>query len=123
MCKPKLESGCWRLAADVWHLVRRWWASDRIRLSPDEGRLLRLEPGSILVIEGRPVEVLERRAGEAAAGPYVEYRCRGSGVQGRLRVAPLGPDHCLRADWLEAGHSHGLPPVAIEVYMAPSRFV
>ncbi len=43
------------------HFFESWWLSDRIRASPSEGRLLRIRPGAILVINGVQAEVVSRR--------------------------------------------------------------
>jgi hypothetical protein len=41
-------------------LIRLWWTGDRIRVSPVEGRLLRIQPGDLLSVAGMDVEVVDR---------------------------------------------------------------
>jgi hypothetical protein len=48
------------LVRQLWRLLHSWWRQDRIRLSPTEGRLLRLEQPCFLVIDGQPFEVVKR---------------------------------------------------------------
>lgn len=40
--------------------IRLWWTGDRIRVSPVEGRLLRIQPGDVLSVAGMDVEVVDR---------------------------------------------------------------
>lgn len=52
-------------------LLQWWWSCDRIRVSPREGRLLRLNPGDFLLIAGESACVLERRVAQES----VHYLC------------------------------------------------
>src|SRR5215475_6028072 len=64
-----------RLAKDLVQLIRSWWRADRLRISPREGRLLRISPPAIVRIGSQLFEVVSRTTGEGPAGPYVTYRC------------------------------------------------
>ncbi len=63
-------------------LVEYWWSADRIRVSPSEGRLLRLGPGAVLLLCGEAVQVTGRRADDAG----VTYRCTSATGDGEVRV-------------------------------------
>lgn len=69
-------------------LLRAWWRVDRIRVSPREGRLLRLVPPCYLEYGGDLWLVESRAVGTGAAGGYVTYRCSLEGQQGELTVLP-----------------------------------
>lgn len=58
-----------------WRLLKLWAPGDRIRVSPREGKLLRLRAGACLRIGGKPFKVLRRV--ECAADSSVTYTCRG----------------------------------------------
>lgn len=97
-------------------LIRDWWQVDRVRISPREGRLLRLQPGDLLRLEGMTVTVIARRVDPDASG--VRYRCEGAGFGGELWV---GLDAGRQADevvWSRQGCQQRLPAVEVEVYPA-----
>jgi len=75
----------WRQMAE---LVRSWWRVDRIRVSPREGRLMRLTPDSWLEYEGEMWRVESRSVGTGPAGDFVTYRCSSEGRTGVLSVSP-----------------------------------
>jgi hypothetical protein len=45
---------------DLCSLLRHWWTSDRIRVSPHEGLLLRIQPGDLITVAGVDAEVVGR---------------------------------------------------------------
>lgn len=45
---------------NVCSLLGHWWSSDRIRVSPHEGQLLRIQPGDLLTVAGVDAEVVGR---------------------------------------------------------------
>lgn len=97
-------------------LIRDWWRIDRVRISPREGRLLRLQPGDLLRLEGMTVTVTDRVVDPDVCG--VHYRCEGAGFTGELRV---GLDAGRQADevvWSRQGGQQRLPAVEVEVYPA-----
>lgn len=95
-------------------LIRDWWQVDRVRISPREGRLLRLQPGDLLQLEGMTVTIIA--VDPDASG--VRYRCEGAGFSGELWV---GLDAGRQADevvWSRQGCQQRLPAVEVEVYPA-----
>ncbi len=107
-------------------LIRDWWRIDRVRISPREGRLLRLQPGDLLQLEGMTVTVIARQVYPRRVYPRrvdpdasgVRYRCEGAGFGGELWV---GLDAGRQADevvWSRQGCQQRLPAVEVEVYPA-----
>lgn len=45
---------------DLCSLLGYWWSSDRIRVSPHEGQLLRIQPGDLLTVAGVDAQVVNR---------------------------------------------------------------
>jgi hypothetical protein len=105
-----------RLLRDVFRLIASWWQVDRVRVSPHEGRLLRLEPPCVMVVESRPAEVLARTVGRTAAGPFVVYDCRSATGPCQLRVVPLGEGYVSRVSWIEDGRERELAADDVEVF-------
>jgi hypothetical protein len=75
-----------KAAARLLHL---WWFADRIRVSPREGRLLRLQPNCILRICGEWAEVMERRVADRSSGQVVVYRCAAGAGNYELALRPI----------------------------------
>jgi hypothetical protein len=102
-------------------LIRAWWDVDRVRISPREGQLLRLQSGSVIRICGEPFEVVERledgvseeSAGERESSVY--YLCRGGCVSGRLQVRLAGSGE-LRAVWTVGMRVCALDVDQVEVF-------
>ena len=105
-----------KLGRDLVRLVRSWWRVDRVRISLDEGRLLRFEPPCIVVVEARPAEVLARTTGQSAAGPFVAYDCRSALGPCRLQVGLPGPGLAPRVCWTEQGAQRTIAADSVEVY-------
>jgi len=105
-----------RVLHDLTRLVTAWWNVDRVRVSPDEGRLLRLASPSVVVVEARPAEVLSRTVGQSAAGPFVLYDCRGVRGTVQLRVLPLGPGQMPQVTVIENGVERSIPAASIDVF-------
>jgi hypothetical protein len=70
----------------ILRLLQWWWIADRIRISPREGRLLRLNPGSFLLIAGEPARILERNAEQGC----VRYVCSTATGVCNVIVRPRG---------------------------------
>lgn len=100
-------------------LVRDWWRVDRIRSSPREGRLLRLEPGDLLRLAGVTVTVIDRRVDPDASG--VRYRCAGDGFIGELRVTLAAGRQADGIVWSREGRQCCLFAAEVEVYSAIRR--
>ena len=97
-------------------LLRSWWRADRVRLSPGEGRLLRLGAPCILRFGGRYVQVMRRRTGQTPGGPYVCYECEVDGQTGELWVEPTGERLPPRVAWREGGVVRVLAADEVEVF-------
>ena len=71
----------------------RWLVGDRIRAGHADGAIFRLRPASVVVIAGRSLEIVRRRAPSSAIGPAVVYDCDSEhGVcQLRAELAASGP--------------------------------
>ncbi len=97
-------------------LLRSWWQADRVRISPREGRLLRLEPPCIVRIGGRYAQVLHRRTGQTPEGPYVCYECEVDDQPAQLWVEPVGQAYMQRVRWSLAGVDASLLAEEVEVF-------
>lgn len=109
------------IGRDLVRLVAEWWRVDRIRVSSDEGRLLRLQPPCLVVVAGRPAEVLSRIVGHDAGGTFVAYDCRG--VQGmcRLRVGLVDDRAASDVSWTADGVQRQLHVGEVETFMPGRR--
>lgn len=92
-----------RLAQAVWGLVRAWWKVDRIRVRPAEGRLLRLQPGCVISVEQRPVEIIRRHTKQSDASGTVLYDCSTADGTANLVVVSDGNGHVCQLAWVEGG--------------------
>ncbi|MDX1606710.1 MAG: hypothetical protein R3202_10995 [Candidatus Competibacterales bacterium] len=100
-------------------LLRDWWRLDRIRISPEEGRLLRLRPGALLELDGMLLQVMARRS--LTAAPGVGYYCSGQGLAGELRVGLDRDRQAQTVEWIRDGRRQRLPAAAIRVYAEQVR--
>jgi len=76
----------WPLWRALLRLLHCWWHKDRVRVSPREGRLLRLQPACLVRINDLLFEVVSRHVQPSSEGPTVIYDCSGSEGDGRLVV-------------------------------------
>lgn len=97
-------------------LIRDWWRVDQVRISPREGRLLRLKPGDLLRLDDRTVTVIARRVEPDQSG--VRYRCEGAGFTGELRVALDAGRQADEVEWSWEGRRQRFPADEIGVYSA-----
>jgi len=123
-----------RLLNDIARLIGSWWKIDRVRISPREGRLLRLKPPCVVVVEDRPAEVLARTLARASTGTStatiagaaasiaehesisVVYDCRSVAGSCRLRLA-VAPGGALEAVyWTTDGCERRITEESVEVY-------
>jgi hypothetical protein len=95
-------------------LIRDWWQVDRVRISPREGCLLRLQPGDVLQLEGLTVTVIAREIDPDESG--VRYRCEGAGSTGELRVALDAGRQADEVVWVRENCRQHLPAVEVEVF-------
>ena len=97
-------------------IVRSWWLRDRIRVSPLEGRFLRIKPGAILVIGGIEAEVVSRSVTGTNLNSVICLNCETAAGSGELQfdiTTASGPASIL---WKYAGECHSLDPDDIEVW-------
>ena len=106
----------WDIARDICRLILRWWQADRPRVSPREGRLLRIQPAAILRIGNHMAEVLRRTVGEDASGPYVIYHCQSGTRASELYLRPLGIHGHVTLLWSEENSVRELTEDEIEVF-------
>lgn len=110
------------LCRDFVRLVVAWWRVDRVRVSPEEGRLLRLEPPCFVVVAGRPAEVLSRTLGRDPGGPFVSYECRHAQGDCRLRVGLTIDGATAAVSWTTDGVERSLRPEEVETFVPSRRF-
>lgn len=111
-----MAAGLWSSLRD---LFRAWWRVDRIRISPREGRLLRLTPPCLLEYD-REIWLVESRAvGTGTTGSYVSYRCSGEGRHALLTVTPASAGR-EQALWIANGACQAVSADEFEVYEAGS---
>jgi len=106
-------------SSNLAQLVVSWWQVDRIRTSPSAGRLLRLQPPCVVVVEDRPAEVLARTVSRAASDSgrlTVTYDCRSAlgACTLRLEVTPAGTIAAIC--WTADGTERRIEEDAVEVY-------
>lgn len=105
-----------RLLRALVELLRAWWSVDRIRVARDEGALLRLRPGAILDIDGRTVEITNRRVDRRAAAIRIEYAVLTREGIGHLRVHL--PADAIRAtiEWFDEVSARHLDEQQITIW-------
>jgi hypothetical protein len=101
-----------RLLRSVLDLILTWWNVDRIRVSPREGGLLRLVPGSIVCVAGTPLEITGRVVHGTSQGDWLQYRCSSTQADGDLWISTIP----VRIHWCQNGHECELTPDEIELW-------
>ncbi|MFK7819245.1 MAG: hypothetical protein AB8G99_11035 [Planctomycetaceae bacterium] len=77
---------------------------DRIRVSPSEGRLLRLQPSCVLMIGSETIRIKSRTVEDSLKHPTVTYECETDFASGILFVQLL-PHHRIDVEWrIENAH-------------------
>lgn len=110
------ENPSWRLLSKLSGWIRSWWRVDRVRVSPTEGRLLRLEPPCWLRVEGTLVEVFSRTVGETTGGPFVTYGCRSPAGPCTLSLDPRGQGRTAILRWEKDARKEELSSRQVEVF-------
>jgi hypothetical protein len=84
-----------KVVASFLGLIAAWYRSDRIRVSPTTGRLLRIQVGDRLVIRGELYRVAQRDIQETQNSKVLTFELAGSLEPGRLKVRQdrHGVDH------------------------------
>jgi len=96
----------------VLDLLSTWWRVDRIRVSPREGELLRLEPGQLIAVKGACVEICTKRNTESG----VAYECQTDNGPARLEVQCSDNASSYNMFWSTGGLSQALEAHEIEVF-------
>ena len=97
-------------------IVRSWWLRDRIRVSPSEGRFLRIRPEAILVIGGIEAEVVSRSVTGTNLNSVICLNCETAAGSGELQfdiTTASGPASLL---WKYEDKCHCLSSEEIEVW-------
>jgi hypothetical protein len=110
------DKGPWALARQLAGLLHLWWRGDRIRVAPDQGRLLRLRPRCDLIISGRPMEVIDRQVRHESGRATVVYSCQGGRGLGQLVVELADNAPTLDVFWQEGAEVVRLSDADVEVY-------
>lgn len=105
-----------QLLDSIGRLLKSWWQVDRIRISPREGLLLRLRPGSLISVDGQPVEIVNRTVRQLADGPLVVYGCRSPDGPGQLCVSPGESRLASHIRWTVHGRDRALSELDVIVY-------
>jgi hypothetical protein len=111
------------LVSEIVHFVKSWLRVDQIRIRPREGEIWRLEPGAVVVVNGRSARIVSRAVGDDAEGPYVAYQCETSAGIAELIAQPTGEwidfDRAAwnspRITWREWNQRRVIDPAAFEV--------
>jgi hypothetical protein len=103
-------------------LLRAWWQVDRVRVSPSDGRLLRLGLRSVIQVMGDPAVVMKRRVGHTEEGPYVAYECEGVAGSSEILVRPIGDRHRVAIRWVTKGKERALSEAEIEAFPFSTAF-
>ena len=97
-------------------LLAAWWRADRVRISPREGALLRLQPVCLVMIAGRPVEVLGRQEVQTTGAHGVRYECRTEEGPAHLDVRFCENAGRLEIGWSVFGRIEALLEHQIEIF-------
>lgn len=97
-------------------LLRSWWMSDRIRISPRAGELLRLRIGDLVEIAGDDWEIVSRTVRDTLAGAELHLECQHAEVTGRLRCAVTEQGTLEKLEWSASGRQRRLLAEEIQVW-------
>lgn len=109
MSNPTHELGFWPLVKQLARLLHSWWRRNAIRVSPEEGRLLRLEPSCYLLIRGQAVQVMGRTV---RGNRLVTYHCWTGASVGKLTIER----GAATAQWQSQEAVDSVMAAEIEVY-------
>lgn len=103
------------LTQTVSRLVRGWWQAEQIRISPCEGRLLRLQTPSYVRIGTQTLELIKRRTDHKSLG--VIYDCSDGS---ELRVQLISLNQSLAVYWWRTGVEVELNELDVEIFNGTS---
>ena len=101
---------------DLGRLVSKWWMNDRIRVSPREGQLLRIEPGDVVLIGEVQMEVVTCSIFEKAAGSTLCLSCRTQTGSAELQFDIATPGKASSILWKNTDGCRLLSPRDFEVW-------
>ncbi len=93
---------------------------DRIRVSPSEGRLLRLSPSCVLTIGSETVRIVSRTVRDTPDGPSVSYECETDSGYGQL-VIQLTRTFRTDATWRANGVDTPIAEADLLVWPLPNE--
>ncbi len=99
-----------------WNLICSFWKVDRIRISPNEGLLLRLSNKAIVIIKQKPLQILKRNIIASGEWIHVEYVCDGEDGLSLLRVTQKGSNTQPEVRWETRKGQFKYPEDQIEIY-------
>ena len=105
--------------ASLLESLARWLRSDRIRIAPSDGAILRLTPDAVIVVRDVAFRVTARRVVSLAGGPAVVYDCESERSRCQLRIEPASPR--ARIVFIDADEETPLAEDDVEIF--PSRGV
>ena len=68
------------------HIAREWLYGDRVRVSPEAGKLLRLRRGSVIIVGAHKAIVAQRLPVQDEPSRVIHYGCRTSDGEAFLQV-------------------------------------
>lgn len=101
------------LYRDLCQLVWHWWSSDRIRVSPVDGRFLRIASGDLLTLEGIDTIVLERCDSDR---DIIRLTCRTETGLAELQVRCSFDGGSPELTWNECGRSRLLETNNVQIW-------
>jgi hypothetical protein len=97
-------------------LISAWCHSDRVRISPREGELLRLRPGSVVQINGTVAEVRSQSFVQKGQTTRVRYDCQTESGPAQLEVQCHAVDNRVVIVWSTDGRKELLFQHQIEMF-------
>lgn len=104
-----------QLYRQVWKVLWLWWTADRIRASPAEGRLLRIQPGDLLTVAGVDAQVLGASVDTRSEGGIFRIACSTELGSGEL-IVPITPESSPELIWCSDAGSRRLTADNIQVW-------
>jgi hypothetical protein len=99
-------------------LAQSWWSADRVRASQREGRILRLRPPTVILLDQRQIEVVRRSVAHGTNGAEVIYDCQTDCGPAQMRVAVVGPICSPCITWIENDRRQLLTEDEFEIWGA-----
>ena len=107
------------LVRTLMNAVRAWWRHDDIRLSPYEGRLLRLNVPCMVEVDGELFEITRRTIGQSVEGKYVAYHGTATANDSECELV-CRPGHRV-VQWRDARATQSIEERLIGVFCANDR--